>query len=154
MPTPLDRFSLRNGFIEFDRPVRTLTPVPVTGTIINSVTQQKKKLQTWKRTVASAIKEARGQAPWDPRHRYAVTLNFRFHPANHGFQELDVENFIKPVLDAVAAGLFVEEHIDPNHLQHWSFDDSNFRTLLIHRGPNPSNPNGEGVQVFVSAQEP
>ena len=52
-------------------------------------------------------------------------LEFRFHPANHGYQSLDVENFLKPVIDAVAAGLFCEKEEDPLKIEHWNYDDSN-----------------------------
>lgn len=148
-----ERLLLSSGRIEFENQVRTLRAVHIRGTIINSITEHKNKLLSWKQTVASAIKGARCDGPWDPAHTCAVTLEFWFHPANHGHQKLDVENFIKPVLDAVAAGLFVSDATDIAGIQHWNFDDSNFRSLLIRRCPDPPSVDCESVRVSVSAQE-
>lgn len=154
MSTSGSEFSLKKGLIEFENPVRALSSTWVPGTIINSITEHKEKLRRWKRTVASSIKKARGGAPWDPCRFYAITLEFRFHPANHGYQSLDVENFLKPVIDAVAAGLFCEKEEDPLKIEHWNYDDSNFRTLLIHRAADPLSAHQEGVHVFVSVRRP
>ena len=44
---------------------------------------------------------------------------------------MDVDNFVKPIIDALAAGLFCDPQIDPNNIPHWNYDDSNFNTLLI-----------------------
>ena len=104
--------------------------------------------------MAAAIKRERGGARWNPDDLYAIGLEFRFHPANHGNQALDVENFLKPVVDAIAAGLFVEAEKDPGAIRKWNFPDSNFRTLLIHRAADPPSRDREGVHIFVSVRRP
>ena len=144
-------FALKDGVLEFKEPAKKLPSTWVRGIIVNSFTVGPRQ-QVWKRTVASTIKRVRDGLPWDPRDLYAVTLEFRFHPSNHQNQELDVENYVKPVVDAVAAGLFLEEEKDPSEIETWAFPDSNFRTLLIHRAANPKDKDGEGVRVSVSVR--
>ena len=151
MPNADCEFALKDGVLEFKEPARRLPSTWVQGTIVNSFTVGPQQ-QVWKRRVASAIKRVRDGSPWDPRDLYAVTLEFRFHPGNHQNQELDVENYVKPVVDAVAAGLFLEEERDPSEIQTWAFPDSNFRTLLIHRAADPKDRYEEGVHVSVSAR--
>ena len=151
MPNADCEFALKDGVLEFKEPARNLLSTWVQGIIVNAFVTPGQR--DWKRTVASVIKRARGGSPWDPRDFYAVTLEFRFHASNHQNQELDVENYVKPVVDAVAAGLFLEEEKDPSEIQTWGFPDSNFRTLLIHRAADPEDRDREGVRVSVSVQE-
>ena len=125
----------------------------VRGTIINSI-GPKERQQKWKRMMAAAIKRERGGARWNPDDLYAIALEFRFHPANHGNLALDVENFVKPVVDAFAGGLFVEPGMDLEAIERWDFPDSNFRTLLIHRADDPPSRDREGVHIFVSVRRP
>lgn len=110
--------------------------------------------QAWKVAVASQVKAERGDEPWDPANEFAITLAFSFCPALHGgpSQKLDVENFVKPTVDALAAGLFCESETDPASISHWNYDDSNFNTLLIHRLLDAERRDDEGVAVFVSAK--
>ena len=75
-----------------------------------------------------------------------------FHPRTHGNRDLDVENFIKPVLDGLAAGLFCENDTDPQGIDQFNYDDSNFNTLLIHRLDNAPTADLEGIAVFVSSR--
>ena len=151
MSTSESEFSLKNGVIEFEDPVKSLFSTWVQGTIINSITGQTNKLRDWKVKVARAVKAERGGAPWSPHDLYAVTLEFRFHRN----QILDVDNFVKPVLDGLAAGLFCPEDTDPDEIPrfdiHHGVDDSNFWILLIHRQPDPPSPEEEGVRLFVSS---
>ena len=100
--------------------------------------------------LASAVKQNRGQNPWPTGALYAVSLGLRFCLALHGGRPLDVENFIKPILDATAAGLFMPDSQNPAAVERWDFDDSNFNTLLIHRLPDTQHPESEGVAIFVS----
>ena len=129
--------------------------VPVSGVIGNSVPTSptgKANLQDWKINVARTTKESRGDAPWDPSKQYAITLGLRFCLALHGHQPLDVENFIKPIIDALAAGLFCDPETDPVAIESFNYDDSNFNTLLIHRLPDTNRPSEEGVRIHVSAK--
>ena len=131
--------------------------LPVRGEVGNSVPTSergRKTLQAWKLKVASDVRSKRGVTQWDPADRYAVTLGFSFCPQLHGggAQELDVENYVKPTLDALAAGLFSEPGEDLASIPRWDYDDSNFSTLLIHRLPDAPTADVEGVAIFVSAK--
>ena len=135
-----------------------VAPLRVFGEIGNSVPTSergKKVLQAWKVKVASDVRVKRGDMPWDPEDRSVVTLGFSFCPELHGGprQRLDVENYIKPTLDALAAGLFSELGEDLASIPRWDYDDSNFSTLLIHRLPDASSAADEGVVIFVSAKQ-
>ena len=137
--------------LEFTNPARAALRLPVTGSIINSVTERKDSLQAWKVKIASEVKAAR-ETPWDPGNDYAITLSFSFHPVNHGNQRSDVENFIKPILDALAAGLFCDPQTDPNDITRWNYNDSNFNTLLIRRLPDATDRDKEGIAICASAR--
>ena len=139
-------FTLKDGVLRFK-----CEPEPfctrVRGPIINSFPGGRQgsarrawneARQAWKEKVTRAVKDERGGAQWIPEHLYAVTLQFRFHPRP---TPLDVDNFVKPVLDGLRDGLCV--------------DDSNFRTLLIRRLPDlPDDKEPEEVRLFVSSTEP
>lgn len=127
----------------------------LSGEIVNSITtsQRAKDAQlAWKRTIATEVKGARGGGPWDARQHYAVSLAMRFCPALHGNRsDFDVENFVKPVLDGLAAGLFCPPDQDPRAIGRFNYDDSGFSTLFIHRLPDAPHPDDEGVAIRVSA---
>ena len=124
----------------------------VSGEIVNSITERKDAQLAWKRRIASEVRDARGDGPWDAGQRYAISLAMCFCPATHGNQPLDVENFVKPVLDGLAAGLFSPPGQDPQLIKRFDYDDSNFSTLFIHRLPDAARPaDEEGVAISVSA---
>lgn len=126
----------------------------VSGEIVNSITTSRRAKDAqleWKRRIASEVREARGGEPWDAGQRYAISLALRFCPAPHGNRPLDVENFVKPVLDGLAAGLFSPPGQDPRAIERFNYDDSNFSTLFIHRLPDAARPDDEGVAISVSA---
>lgn len=128
---------------------------PVHGVIGNSVpTGQRGKdvLARWKVQVASRVKEARGECPWQAGDSYAITVGFSFHMPSHGNRKLDVENFVKPAIDALAAGLFCHTQVNPQDIQRWDYDDSNFTTLLIHRLPDAVSREAEGAAIVVSSR--
>lgn len=110
-------------------------PVPwwVEGPIVHP--KHGDRRPAWRKKVAAKVNAERGKAPWVPEDRYAVTLQFRF--SRHQNQKLDVDNYVKPVLDGLADGLRV--------------DDSNFRILLIHRLRDAESREEEGVRLFVSS---
>lgn len=141
--------------IEFSRPVRPNLCVAVNGVIINSVVdgaRGKEIQQNWKAQVASAVKRARGVHAWNAGDEYAISLTMRFCLANHGNMDLDAENFIKPIIDAIAAGLLCDSQTQPQNIERWGYDDSNFNTLLIHRLPDARTRTGEGIVISVSAR--
>ena len=158
----LNNFNLNNRTIgDYEIPViellgsiRSLS-VPVSGLIGNSVPTSptgKANLQDWKTNVARTVKESRGDTPWDPSKQYAITLGLQFCLALHGYRPLDVENFIKPIIDALAAGLFCNPETDPVTIERFNYDDSNFNTLFIHRLPDTTHKDREGVAIHVSAK--
>ena len=123
----------------------------LSGEIINSITERKDAQLAWKRMIAAEVKGARGGGPWDVRQRYAISLAMRFCPATHRNQRLDAENFAKPVLDGLAAGLFCPPDQNPRAIGRFNYDDSGFATLFIHRLPDAPRPDDEGVAIRVSA---
>ena len=150
-------FTISDGVLKFKDEHRSFpAPLWVEGEPIHSHRKDKKSaLRRRKECVACAVKADRGGAPWDRTHLYAITLEFRFRRRPHSSQEGDVDNYVKGVLDALAAGLFLPESEDPCDLpETWAMkdgvDDSNFRILLIRRLPNAETPEEEGVRLFVS----
>ena len=141
--------------IGFSEPARPPLRVAVRGLIINSIVdgaRNRGRQQDWKVQVASAVKSARGAQAWSAHDEYAISLAMRFHLGSHGNRDLDAENFVKPVIDAIAAGLFCSNSTDPDSIAKWGYDDSNFKTLLIHRLPDAAARDGEGIAVCVSVR--
>lgn len=125
----------------------------VRGAIGNSITTSAsgaKRTADWKRAVCTAVHGARGRAPWQARATFGVTLGFRFAPGLHGGRDLDVENFVKPTVDAIAAGLFLPSGGDPCAVGRYGYDDSGFRHLLIHRLSDAERDADEGVAIHVA----
>lgn len=147
--------------LELSGSERQSLSLPIIGYIANSIpTSQtgKERLDDWKVLVASEIKAIRSERAWNPESRYAISIGFSFNARSHGNRRrwdrqchLDVENFKKPVIDAIAAGLFCGEQTDLARIPRWDYDDSNFDTLLIHRLPDVINPKDEGIAVFISS---
>ena len=126
--------------------------VPVRARIGNSITTSptgKNHTAKWKLAVGDSVRAVRGPEPWMPRDRYVITLGFSFHCPSHGNQPLDVENFIKPTLDALAAGLFSPTDTDLTTLVRWGYDDSNFTHFFIHRLPDALTQDEEGAALFI-----
>ena len=102
--------------IQFDSPADTPLCRLRIGTIINSVTNGsvgRRKQQSWKVQVASEAKAKRGEKMWNPSDSYVISLALCFCPENHGGRSrgLDADNFIKSILDAIAAGLFCSQEM-------------------------------------------
>ena len=121
------------SFLNFDgdEPIRVI----VRGNIINSVgdgAKYKAKALSWKQKIAKAVKEKR-KGVQDPKMLYAISVTMHFHLATHGNRELDAENFLKPILDATAAGLFEEEDKKLGELHDFRYDDSNFENVYFDR---------------------
>lgn len=130
--------------------------LPVIGFIGNSVPSPgrgKQRLEEWKRAVASAAKQRRGSSPWDSRLTYAITVGFAFNARAHGYQPRDVENFLKPCIDALAAGLFCPDEQDATKIKRYDYDDSNFRYLFFQRLPDAPHESDEGAALCVSVSE-
>ena len=124
--------------------------IHVSEKIANSASSRS-DLQPWKARIASKVKCKRGKQAWNPNAKFAISIGFRFNMANHRNQKLDVDNFVKSVIDAIAGGLFCCNETDPENITQWNFPDHNFHTLLIHRLPDAPRRDGEGVAICVSA---
>lgn len=128
----------------------------VHATIGNSVVTSasgKAVLLNWKRAVATAAKQARGAASWDPRWVYSISAGFSFHMPSHGNQRLDVENSLKPTFDGLAVGLFCDPGVDCAQPGRFAYDDAGFEYLFVYRLPDASAAVSEGVGFVVSVQE-
>lgn len=119
----------------------------VRGKIINSITEHKIELLNWKQKIAENISQAKVIAEPKNYAIYAVSLSFRFHQKYHSSNKLDVENYIKPVIDGIAAGLFSK---NPGSVTKFDYDDSNFKHLLIEKLDSPLNPSDEGVAIVLT----
>ena len=126
---------------------RTLE-VRAEGEIVNE-TSQREKLDCWRRKVMSAVQRARLGKSWRSNDEYAVSIGLRFHPGSHGESSFDIDNYTRPTINAIAAGLFSDAA--PETIDHWHFPDSNFRTLLLHRLPDTDDAGEEGAAIFVSS---
>ena len=133
-----------------------LLVVPVVGIVGNSVTTSaigKRCTSAWKATVASSVKHAKESRIWNPQWQYAITIAFSFCLAKHGNQPLDVENYLKPSIDALAAGLFCNEFQDPHAISRYDYDDSNFKYLFVYRLPDAKVASTEGAVFCASVQK-
>ena len=140
--------------IQFANDARHLA-VPVVGLIANSIYTSptgKQRLVNWKQNVAETLKACRGSDPWDPTSNFAISIGFSFCLQAHGNRELDVENFVKPTVDALAAGLFCTNDQDVSAIERYDYDDSNFRYLFVHRLDDALSPSEEGVGINVSVE--
>ena len=104
----------------------------VPGYIANACDSNKERLKQWKRTVAKCTKDER-ENQWDDNQEYAISLGFSFCLAKHRCKTLDVENYIKPVLDAIAAGLFCKSTDDPETMKRFAYNDSHFLHFFVTR---------------------
>ena len=141
--------------VVFERERRRIS-LPVRAIIGNSVPTSangKAVLLNWKRTVAATAKQARGGAALDPRWVYSVSAAFSFHMPSHGNQGLEVENFLKPTFDGLAAGLLCDLSVDCMRLDRFAYDDTGFKFLFVYRLPDAISAADEGVGFIVSAQD-
>ncbi len=132
-----------------------LLVVPVVGIVGNSITTSavgKQRTRAWKVKVTSSVKHARGVKIWNPHWQYAITIGCSFCLALHGNQPLDVENYLKPSIDALAAGLFSSDEQDSRSIQRYNYDDSNFKYLFVYRLPDAQIASEEGAAFCVSVQ--
>ena len=140
--------------VTFREPTGLLV-VAVVGIVGNSITTSvvgKRRTSAWKANVASSVKHARGGKIWNPQWQYAITIGFSFCRALRGNQRLDVENYLKPSIDALAAGLFNSDEQDSRSIQRYNYDDSNFKYLFVYRLPDAKVASEEGAAFCVSVQ--
>jgi hypothetical protein len=81
--------------------------------------------------------------------QYAISLSLRFSSILHGNAKLDVENYIKPIIDGIATGLFCPNNLDPSQITKFNYDDSNFNKLFIEK-LDDCNSVDEGLIITIS----
>lgn len=134
---------------------RILIPVhAIIGNAVPTSVGGRATLLNWKRQVAQAAKVARSGTRLDSPQSLSVSAGFTFHRPTHGNQTLDVENFLKPTFDGLAAGLFCDEDTDCSLLERFAYDDSGFRYLFVHRLPDAVASSDEGAGIVVSVAAP
>ncbi len=144
MPTVV--FKSEDNFIAFE----------VNGIIGNSVPTSnsgKQKTVKWKRLVARAAKAARGELLLDPSWLYSISAGFSFNLRLHGGPKSDVENFLKPTFDALAAGLFCTVEQDTDKIVRYDYDDSNFKFLFVYKLDDAQTADDEGVGITISIRK-
>ena len=109
------------------KPIRVF----VRGRIANSVDPRERTLP-WKQKIAQAITDERNGVQ-NPENFYAISVTMQFHPPTHGNSKLDAENYLKPILDATAAGLFADENTNPSEITRFGYDDSNFGRVYFDK---------------------
>ena len=106
------------SFMERSRPSLSMNTV-ATRTLQLQVSGEITNEPSWMRRVAMAVKDARGEDPWDTHARYDITLSFRLASTTYTVQSSDVawrqhlvDKYVNAVLNALATGLFsrLEEH--------------------------------------------
>lgn len=138
--------------VTFEAEDRSLA-VPIHGIIGNSITASdrgKNIVRQWKLNIVTETKKARGQALWNPGWLYSISIGFSFHSRSHYNHDLDVENFLKPALDALAAGLFCSPEQIPAAIPRYNYDDSNFRYLFPYKLEAARSAEDEGAAFYVS----
>lgn len=123
----------------------------IKGTIINSVTQKKELLYAWKCKIATEVREQIVNCIEKPK-KAAISLSFFFCKSCHGNRnDLDSENFVKPVIDAVTKGLFAKEwkNVCKQDKMAFNEDDSVFWNIYFERHDVPDKDQ-EGVYVTVT----
>lgn len=117
--------------LDFSHGKRVFEPLMIQGEIMNTIqpAEHKKDLLNWKRKIAKSIYDKRSNR-LDSAQNYSISLGLRFNPERIGMK-FDIENYLKPIYDGIAAGLFSEN--DPSQLDKFEYDDSNFKYLLTMR---------------------
>jgi hypothetical protein len=118
----------------------------ILGKIANSVCSSDES-RAYKQKIAKAVNNV-CSGKYSPESVYAVSLSMRFCPFEHGNKKLDIENYLKPVLDGIAAGLFCNEDIDK--IARFHYDDSNFLNLYVERLPDTMKRSEEGIVITIS----
>jgi len=107
----------------------------VPGKLSNSQTDGGKKIRFECQTkIANEIRTIRGPIPRNEKNKFAISLGMKFtqdHPNQD--QQFDVDNFIKPIFQGIAAGLFSDGELPPDIEDFRKYDDSCFTHLYVER---------------------
>jgi len=128
-----------------DKPIMVL----VRGRIANSVDTDKERQKAWKQKIVQEIMKKRDGVQNNEMH-YAISVSMKFHLKTHGNLKLDAENFLKPILDGVAAGLFASEDTNPLEIPRFGYDDSNFDKVYFEKLSPADRFEDEFVTITIS----
>jgi len=128
-----------------DEPIMAL----IRGRIANSVDENKERSKAWKEKICWQIIQKR-HGVQNNENQHAISVSMKFHLKAHGGQELDAENYLKPILDAVAAGLFATDDMHPTEITRFDFDDSNFDNVYFEKLTPAERREGECVIITIS----
>ena len=120
----------------------------VYGKIINSVIDASKKQYQveWKHKIANQVFSTRNDLQNENDH-YAISLSMMFYADK---RKRDVENYIKPIIDAIAVGLFTKNKEELDSITEFNKDDSNFNHIYVERLTDTVDPLKQGVAITVS----
>lgn len=122
--------------------------------VVNSIVASAKKeqLNRWKHSVADEINK-KTSGPVRIK-RAAVSLSFFFSVPLRGRRSFDAENFIKPVLDGIAKGLFAKDwHKECGQAKtRFNEDDSVFRQVYFERHDVKDSHEGVFVTVWETSR--
>ena len=123
----------------------------ISGRIINSIVSSNKKqeLLAYKQNIAKIIFASLNEKSPSSNTQYAISLSMRFSLVLHGNAKLDVENFTKPIIDGIAAGMFCPNDQDPLQITFFNYDDSNFNKLFVEK-LSDCNPEDECLFITIS----
>ena len=141
--------------------------------------KKRMEFQKWKSDIARAVGEKRGDQLWKGNDGYIISIGLVF--GVDGPHDADVDNHIKPILDATATALFapswegflkpildaIQNYSETNVWERpkdrrWGEDDHKFKTVFAHRLPNSgrtlfdSEPgwSKEGITICISSPPP
>jgi len=125
----------------------------VLGKLSNSQTDAGKAIRfDCQINIAKQIKSIRGIIPRSDKNEYAISLGLKFSRPLTQKQQLDIDNFIKPIFAGIAAGLFSSTDEYPKDVIGFTqYNDSCFRHLIVERLDDHANE--EGVAIVVSEKQ-
>ncbi len=118
--------------------------------VVNSVVDSKRSetLRAWKLKVATTVRENR-RFETDPIPA-VISVAFMMCSENHGGRDYDIENFVKPVIDGVAMGLWGNlDAVRNDPSLRFDADDSVFSSIYLQNCP-VTLPDAEGVYIVVA----
>ena len=106
----------------------------------------------WKRAVVAAFEAWAADGPkHDPAaFRYAVEIDFRLRPSRHAGEVWDIDNLVKPTLDAMGAVFGLRVWNGPVQ----AADDRVDRLVAEKRQPRDGERPGALITVSVKAARP
>ena len=122
--------------------------------VINSFHENVELCRKWKFQIADQINN-NIKGPLKPLKLAAVSVSFFFYPPFHGNKDLDIDNFIKLVIDGLAKGLFSQNWEEEKALESkikFNENDSIFKNIYLEYQEYVEELK-EGIYITVWALE-